>query len=111
MARGRGGELEKSKALSGINTLLLEPGEYASFKQVTEAGGTVKKGEKGHIVVFWTWLEKEDDDSDKPVKIPFLRYYNLCRLQGRAACFIRFRPGLLPTGTGCCQRAAAMRLR
>ncbi len=68
---------KSQKPYRGINTLLLEPGEYASFKQVTEAGGTVKKGEKGHIVVFWTWLEKEDDDSDKPVKIPFLRYYKV----------------------------------
>ena len=27
------------KPYRGINTLLLEPGEYASFKQVSEAGG------------------------------------------------------------------------
>ncbi|WP_068612541.1 ArdC family protein [Paenibacillus tuaregi] len=65
------------KSYRGINTMLLEPGEYATFKQIKEAGGTVKKGEKGNIVVFWTWLEKEDEDSGKEVKIPFLRYYNV----------------------------------
>lgn len=65
------------KAYRGINTLLLEPGEYASFKQVNEAGGTVKKGEKGQIVVFWTWLEKESEQTGKPEKIPFLRYYTV----------------------------------
>jgi len=54
----------------------LEPGEYASFKQVTEAGGKVKKGEKGHIVVFWTWLENEDDNGEM-TKIPYLRYYTV----------------------------------
>lgn len=65
------------KPYRGINTLLLEPGEYASFKQVNEAGGTVKKGEKGQIVVFWTWLEKESEQTGKPEKIPFLRYYTV----------------------------------
>lgn len=65
------------KPYRGINTLLLEPGEYATFKQVSEAGGKVKKGEKGHMVVFWTWLEKENERSGKNEKIPFLRYYSV----------------------------------
>lgn len=65
------------KPYRGINTLLLEPGEYASFKQVSEAGGTVKKGEKGQFVVFWTWLEKEDEKTKKMTKIPFLRFYTV----------------------------------
>lgn len=65
------------KPYRGINTLLLEPGEYASFKQISEAGGKVKKGEKGHIVVFWTWLDKEDAETGEMTKIPFLRYYTV----------------------------------
>lgn len=65
------------KPYRGINTLLLEPGEYATFKQVSEAGGSVKKGEKGNIVVFWTWLEKEDEKTGEKGKIPFLRYYTV----------------------------------
>ncbi|WP_062198724.1 ArdC-like ssDNA-binding domain-containing protein [Massilibacterium senegalense] len=40
------------KAYRGINTLLLEPGEYLTFKQVKEAGGRVIKGARSHIVVF-----------------------------------------------------------
>lgn len=32
------------KAYRGINTLLLEPGEYATFNQIKAAGGKVKKG-------------------------------------------------------------------
>ncbi|WP_433947028.1 ArdC family protein [Paenibacillus sp. SN-8-1] len=68
---------KSQKPYRGINTMLLEPGEYATFKQISEAGGTVKKGEKGQFVVFWTWLDKEDESSGKPVKIPFLRYYNV----------------------------------
>lgn len=65
------------KPYRGINTLLLPPGEYATFKQVSEAGGKVKKGERGHIVVFWRWIEKEDEETGEKEKIPFLRYYKV----------------------------------
>lgn len=65
------------KPYRGINTLLLPPGEYATFKQISEAGGKVKKGEKSSIVVFWKWLEKEDQDTDEVEKIPLLRYYRV----------------------------------
>ncbi|GED33534.1 zincin-like metallopeptidase domain-containing protein [Brevibacillus centrosporus] len=41
------------KPYQGINTLLLPPGEYATFLQVKEAGGRVKKDEKGSLVVFY----------------------------------------------------------
>lgn len=60
----------------GMNTLLLPPGEYATYKQITEAGGSVK-GAKSQIVVFWRWLEKEDADTGEAEKIPMLRYYRV----------------------------------
>lgn len=66
------------KPYRGINTLILEPGEYATFKQISDAGGKIEKGEKSQIVVFWKWIVKEDkDDSKKKVKIPFLKYYSV----------------------------------
>lgn len=65
------------KPYRGINTLLLEPGEYATFNQIKEAGGKVRKGAQSEIVVFWKWLEKEDEDTGETVKIPFLRYYRV----------------------------------
>lgn len=64
------------KAYRGINTMLLNEGEYATFKQITAAGGKIKKGSKANIVVFWKWLEKENDEG-KTEKIPLLRYYNV----------------------------------
>jgi antirestriction protein ArdC len=64
------------KAYRGINTMLLQEGEYATFKQIKEAGGKVKKGSKSHLVVFWKWLEKEEEDGSIE-KIPFLRYYRV----------------------------------
>ncbi|RRJ54579.1 DUF1738 domain-containing protein [Paenibacillus oralis] len=65
------------KPYRGINALLLEAGEYATFKRITEAGGTVKKGAKGEIVVFWKWLEKKDEETGETEKIPLLRYYKV----------------------------------
>jgi antirestriction protein ArdC len=64
------------KPYRGINTMLLEPGEYATFKQIQGAGGKVKKGEKSHLIVFWKWLEKENEEG-KLEKIPFLTYYRV----------------------------------
>ncbi|TMZ70243.1 DUF1738 domain-containing protein [Klebsiella pneumoniae] len=69
------------KAYRGINTILLEAGEYATFKQVKEAGGHVKKGAKGNIVVFWKWIEKENEETGEIDKIPFLRYYKVFNIK------------------------------
>jgi len=65
------------KPYRGINTMLLQPGEYATFKQIVDAGGKVKLGEKSQIVVFWKWIDKENEETGKPEKIPFLRYYRV----------------------------------
>lgn len=64
------------KPYRGINTMLLPSGEYATFKQITDAGGKVKKGSKGRIIIFWKWLEIEDQEGEVE-KIPFLKYYNV----------------------------------
>ena len=63
------------KPYRGINTMLLDPGEYITFKQIQEAKGKVKKGAKSEIVVFWKWIETENKDTGKEEKIPFFRYY------------------------------------
>lgn len=60
--------------------LLLNSGEYATFKQWTEVGGHVKKGAKAEVVTFWKiqLVEEEQEDGTKIKKqIPLLRYYNV----------------------------------
>ena len=57
--------------------LLGRPGEYATFKQVQQAGGYVKKGAKAQMVVFWKWIEQEDEETGEKKEIPLLRYYNV----------------------------------
>ncbi|MCP1137532.1 zincin-like metallopeptidase domain-containing protein [Paenibacillus polysaccharolyticus] len=70
------------KPYRGINAMLLDVGEYATFKQITEAGGTVKKGTKAEIVVFWKWLDKKNEETGEDEKIPLLRYYKVFNIAG-----------------------------
>lgn len=70
------------KPYSIINQILLKhAGEYATFKQWSELGGHIRKGEKSEMVVFWKIFEKEEtneETGEKEVKkIPMLRYYNV----------------------------------
>ena len=66
------------KAYSLLNQMLLgRPGEYATFKQIQAAGGHVRKGEKASMVVFWKWIEQEDEETGEKKEIPLLRYYNV----------------------------------
>ena len=64
---------DTQKAYRGINTMLLDSGEYATYKQVTEAGGKVKKGEKSQLVVFWKWLEVENEETGEKENVPLDR--------------------------------------
>ena len=68
------------KAYRGINTMLLDGGEYATFKQVKEAGGTVVKGSKSKIVVFWKMLEVEEKEAEEKKNIPMMRYYRVFKI-------------------------------
>lgn len=78
---------KSKKKYRGVNMFLLPPGEYVTYKQATEAGGFVKKGERGHMVVFYTTLEydKKGGESkgtgeDGKTRIPYLRYYTVFEL-------------------------------
>jgi len=73
----------------GINALLLGMAPFTSpyyltFKQVQELGGTVKKGSKSQIVVFWKFFnetegEEEEQNSNQPKgrRPALLRYYRV----------------------------------
>lgn len=67
---------QTGKTYRGINLLLLEPGEYATFNQIKKSGGKVKKGEKSHTIIFWKMLYVEDDEGEKQ-KIPMLKKYQV----------------------------------
>lgn len=59
-----------------LNTLPYPTKEFLTFNQVKDLGGSVKKGEKAHLVILWLWMEEKDEDGEgKPIKRPQLRYY------------------------------------
>lgn len=70
------------KPYRGINALLLSlTGKrpiFMTYLQAKELGGNVKKGAKGFPVVYYNFVEKEQENVDKDAKkIPFLRYYTV----------------------------------
>lgn len=78
---------------NGINNLLLwctahekqfASPEWATFKQWSENKETIRKGEKGTMIVYYDFLEKEVEGQDELQKIPFLKTYhvfNRCQLE------------------------------
>ena len=61
-----------------LNQMLLgKPGEYVTFAQCQKEGGRVKKGEKSSMVVFWKFIEQEDEETHEKKQVPFLRYFNV----------------------------------
>lgn len=65
------------KMYRGINLMLLEGGEYATFNQIKNAGGKVKKGEKAEIVVFYKKIKIEDKETGEEKEIPMLKEYKV----------------------------------
>lgn len=66
---------------STLNQLLLmHDGPYASFDQWNKLGGTIRKGEKSEIVVFWKMPEAAPEDAEEEQQKkprPVLRYYRV----------------------------------
>ncbi|MGM9602753.1 MAG: ArdC family protein [Faecousia sp.] len=66
------------KAYSLLNQMLLgKPGEYLTFAQCQKEGGHIRKGEKASMVVFWKFIEQEDEETHEKKQVPFLRYYSV----------------------------------
>lgn len=65
--------------------LLMEPGEYLTFKQVVAAKGHVKKGAKSRFVVFFTHVPYEEKNTKtgemERKTYPLLRYYNVFHIK------------------------------
>lgn len=77
------------KRYRGVNVPLLMGaaaeygnGGFLTYKQAQDRGGHVRQGERGHLVVFWNFVTKQDtkegaqDDGEERV-IPFARAYTV----------------------------------
>ncbi len=81
------------KPYQGINVLLTILPDFVSpfwmtFKQATDLGGHIKKGEKSSQIIFYKSLVKTDNDGNpilnskgESVTIPMLRYSNVFNLE------------------------------
>jgi antirestriction protein ArdC len=78
--------LTSGKAYRGVNVFLLAVKAFAhgytsnywlTFKQAQEKGGSVRKGEKATMIVFWKQHRVMDAKTQEPKTIPLLRYYNV----------------------------------
>jgi antirestriction protein ArdC len=54
-----------------------ESSNWLTFNQAKERGGSVHKGEKSSLVVFWKQYDTTDRESGRDIKIPALRHYNV----------------------------------
>lgn len=68
------------KAYQGINAFL-PPGEYATFHQITQEGGKVKKGAKSYPVVFKSTVLVDDPEAEGGKRRVFTqKYFNVFRI-------------------------------
>lgn len=76
------------RAYSGANVPLLwmarddagyPSARFLTYKQAQEAGGNVRKGEKGHPIIFVGAIEKERDNGEKE-RIAFLKSFTVFNL-------------------------------
>ena len=97
------------KPYSLLNQMLLgRPGEYLSFKQCQQEGGKVRKGEKSRMVVFWKWIEQEDEKTGEAKEVPFLRYYHVFHIDQCEGIAARHTEPLPDTGLSADETAEAV---
>lgn len=66
------------KAYSLLNQMLLgRAGEYLTYNEAMKEGGHIRKGEKGHMIVFWKFVKQTDEETGEEKDVPFLRYYTV----------------------------------
>jgi antirestriction protein ArdC len=85
----------------GINVFLLIAMSYESpfwltFRQVSQLGGSVRKGEKACPVVFWKQTTTEDEESGDQRKKYLLRFYHVFNVAQCDGLKIGTAPGETP---------------
>lgn len=93
-AKGMPYNFKTSAAYRGINTLILwnaarsngySSNAWMTYKQAAEMGGTVRKGEKGELCVFFKMLEVTDKETEEEKEIPMASpfwVFNLDQIDG-----------------------------
>jgi len=74
---------QSQRCYSGVNLWLLDGcgSEFLTFQQIKElqqkdSNVKLRKGSKGHLVIFFKMVDKEDEQDENKIKqLPVLRYY------------------------------------
>jgi len=78
--------LDSKKHYRGINVFLLamtawekgfESDYWTTFRQATNLGGKIRKGEKASLVTFWKLYDTKDKKTGEDLTLPVLRHYNV----------------------------------
>lgn len=68
-----------------LNMVMLSEGyedpRWITYKQIQAKGGKLKEKQHGAPVVFWTFLDRKDEETGEPKRIPFLRYYTVFNVE------------------------------
>lgn len=100
MASGAAISHTTGKPYSLLNQMLLgKAGEWLTFKQVNAEGGQVRKGEKSRMVVFWKWIDHEDEETGEITQVPFLKYYNVFHLSQCEGISAKYTQELIETAS------------
>ena len=80
-----------------MNQLLLgRPGEYITWSQIKAEGGTIRKGEKASVVVFWKMNKAKELDPATGEEIeklyPILRYFNVWHIDQCEGITPKYKP-------------------
>lgn len=88
------------KAYSILNQLLLgRAGEWLTYNQVQAENGYVRKGEKARMVVFWKWIDKEDEETGEVKQVPYLKYYSVFHVDQCEGISPKYQQEIIPYST------------
>jgi len=78
--------LISNKQYRGINNFLLNNTSFnspfwATYAQIRELGGNVKRGEKSELVVYWKLLKILNKKTGEEETIPMLKHFNVFNLE------------------------------
>jgi len=98
--------LESGKEYRGVNVFLLGltawckgygSANWVTFNQAKALGGSVKKGEKSSMVVFWKKYNTEDRKTGEAITVPVLRYFNVFNVEQCEGIAVPDAPKFEPT--------------
>jgi antirestriction protein ArdC len=103
VASGLPASMSTGKPYRGVNVFLLglvaqaegyESPWWSTYRQISELGGQVRRGEKSTMVVFWKMLRVPDRESEGKTKvIPLLKHFNVFNAEQADGLPARYYPG------------------